>query len=86
MFELLCPNIPIIRPTIHSNIHSKNCFIIAFTIQIEFKHIRKIFLAEGFWGDSPVSYAPGSHFKMPITQPKGKKNQNGPRTSLVGPE
>ena len=33
----------------------------------------KIFLAEGFWGDSPVSQAPGSHFKMPITQPKGKK-------------
>ena len=29
---------------------------------------------------------PGSHFKMLITQPIGKKNQNGLRTSLVGPE
>jgi len=26
-----------------------------------------------------------SHFKMLITQPRSKKNQNGPRTSLMGP-
>ena len=64
----------------------KKLLILAFIIQIEFKHIWKIFLAEGFWGDSPVSQAPGSHFKMPITQPKGKKNLNGPRTSQVGSE
>ena len=28
---------------------------------------------------------PGSHFKMHITHPRRKKNQNGPRTSLMGP-
>jgi len=38
-----------------------------------------------FWGDSLVSQAPGSHFKMLVTQPRSKKNQNGPRTSLMGP-
>jgi len=32
-----------------------------------------------------VSQALGSHFEMLITQPKSKKNQNGPRTSLMGP-
>ena len=35
--------------------------------------------------DSPVHRTPGTHFKMPITQPIGKKNQNGPRTCLMGP-
>ena len=35
--------------------------------------------------DSPVHRTPGSHFKMLITQPRSKKNQNGPRTSLMGP-
>ena len=35
--------------------------------------------------DSLVHRTPGSHFKMPITQPMGKKNQNGPRPSLIGP-
>ena len=33
----------------------------------------------------PVHRTPGSHFKMLITQPRNKKNQNGPRTSLMGP-
>ena len=32
-----------------------------------------------------MSQAPGSHFKMLITQPRSIKNQNGPRTSLMGP-
>ena len=32
-----------------------------------------------------MSQAPGSHFKMLITQPRSKKNQNGLRTSLMGP-
>ena len=27
----------------------------------------------------------GEQFKMLITQPRSKKNQNGPRTSLMGP-
>ena len=36
--------------------------------------------------DSPVHRTPGSHFKMLITQPRSKKNQNGPRTSLMGPK
>ena len=29
---------------------------------------------------SPVHRTPGSHFKMLTTQPRSKKNQNGPRT------
>ena len=32
-----------------------------------------------------MSQAPGSHFKMLITQPRSKRNQNGPRTTLMGP-
>ena len=32
-----------------------------------------------------MSQAPGSHFKMLIIQPRSKTNQNGPRTSLMGP-
>ena len=35
--------------------------------------------------DSPVHRTPESHFKMPITQPIGKKIRNGPRTCLMGP-
>jgi len=35
--------------------------------------------------DSLVHRTPGSHFKMLITQPRSKENQNGPRTSLMGP-
>ena len=31
-----------------------------------------------------MSQAPGIHFKMLITQSRSKKNQNGPRTSLMG--
>ena len=34
--------------------------------------------------DSAVSQAPPSHLKMLVTQPKNEKNQNGPRTSLLG--
>ena len=34
---------------------------------------------------SPVSQAQGSNFKLLVTQPKSKKNRNGPRTSLIGP-
>jgi len=52
---------------------------------MHFKNIWKFFLTEGFWGDSPVSQAPGSHFIMLITQPRSKKNQNSPRTSLMVP-
>ena len=59
--------------------------MLAFTIQIQFKHVWTFFLSQGLWGDSPVSQAPGSHLKMLITQPRSKKNQNGPRTSLMGP-
>jgi len=35
--------------------------------------------------DSPVHRTPGSYFKMLITQPRSKKNQNGPRISLMWP-
>jgi len=35
--------------------------------------------------DSSVHRTPGSPFKMLITQPRSKKNRNGPRTSLMGP-
>ena len=52
---------------------------------MQFKHVRKFFQTQGFWGHSLVSQAPGSHFEMLITQPKSKKNPNGPRTSLMGP-
>ena len=47
--------------------------------------IEIFFLSQGFWGDSPVSQAPGSHFKMLITLPRSKKYQNVPTTSLMGP-
>ena len=43
----------------------------------------KIFLSQDFWVDSPVSQAPGSHFKMLITQPKSKKSQNDTRRSCL---
>ena len=35
--------------------------------------------------NSPVHMTAGSHFKMLITQPRSKVNQNGPSTSLMGP-
>ena len=68
----------------------KKLFSFSFTIQIKFKHILKFFLTEGFWGDSPVSQAPGSHFKRLITQPRSKKSKcpedisNGTRRSCLG--
>jgi len=71
--------------------HWKNCLILAFTIQIQFKHVWKFFLSQGFWGNSPVSQALGSHFKMLITQPRSKKikkalehTSNGTRRSCLG--
>ena len=35
--------------------------------------------------DSPIHKTPGSHFKNAYNSAKKQKNQNGPRTSLMGP-
>ena len=49
-------------------------------------YVWKIFLAQKFLADSPVSLAPGSCFKIPITLWKSERKQNDPSTSLIGPE
>ena len=43
------------------------------TMQTHLIYVWKIFLAQEFWADSPVSKAPGSRFKSPIARSKGEK-------------
>ena len=65
--------------------HSKNCLIVALNIQIHFIYVLQNFLGQELLVDSPVSQALGSCFESPITPWEIKKNQNGPRTYLMGP-
>ena len=58
---------------------------LSFTIQIHLVHDFKNFLKILFFLWLPVSWMPGSLFKMYITQWKFAKNLNGSGTSLVGP-
>ena len=61
------------RNSLERNTHSKNCLIVALSIQIHFIHVWKIHLAQEFWVDSPVSQAPGSLFESWISTWKNKK-------------
>jgi len=51
----------------------KNYLLVALTIQMHFIHVIKIFFAQEFLVDSPVSQAPESRFESPIAPWKSKK-------------